>query len=189
MLSFDRAKHRYTWNGKPVPSLSDILAPIRDFSNVPHDVLEQAQVRGTAVHDAIATDFRNEPFEIDEDIAGYFEAWRKFRAEKNFRPVQIEQPLFSLEYGFACTPDFTGYVEHALSVIEWKTSFAPHPATAVQTAAQAHCAGCKHRFSLQLRADGTYRLEHHKDRQDFNVFVSLLNIYKFKEKNGLPQSH
>lgn len=193
-LSFDAERHIYTLNGKRVPSVTEILRPLVSFDGVPAEVLARKRDLGTQVHAAIKSDLgADEEFEIDEAIGPYFDAWRRFRSEKRFAPRYTEVPFASEKYGYACTPDFIGLVEDTPAVIEWKTSFALHPATAIQTAAQAQAFSesddaspdIKRRFSLQLRADGTYRLEQYKDKQDFTVLLSLLNVYKFKEKHGL----
>jgi len=45
--------------------------------------------------------------------------------------------------------------------------------------------GKAHRGALQLFPDGKYKLHEFKDPSDFAVFLSLLNVYRFKERHSL----
>ena len=56
VLTFDPEKHEYRINGVLVPSVSQILAPLYDFSKIPRDVLERKRQIGTAIHKAIELD-------------------------------------------------------------------------------------------------------------------------------------
>ena len=41
------------------------------------------------------------------------------------------------------------------------------------------------RFGLQLRKDGTYRLQPFEDREDFSVFLACLTTHTWKEKHDV----
>ena len=55
-FEFDPAAHRYTLGGIVLPSVTQILRGLDDFSNVPARVLEKARDRGNRVHAACNLD-------------------------------------------------------------------------------------------------------------------------------------
>lgn len=195
MLTFDQDKHEYRWQGRIVPSVTQILKPLRDFSGIPAEVLIRKRDIGVALHAAVALDIGDDLDEdtVDEAVRPYLIAWREFRRENNLHQAdfgEVEQPMVHALHRYAGTPDLTVFLNRRWSLIDLKTETAIHPATAVQTAAYLEMVNSRSgskvldRFGLQLRADGSYRLEQYKDKQDFNIFISLLNVHRWKESHA-----
>ncbi len=42
----------------------------------------------------------------------------------------------------------------------------------------------KKRFALQLKPNGTYKLREYTGKQDFKMFTSLLNLFRWRQKHG-----
>jgi hypothetical protein len=92
-LLFDPVEHVYTVGARRVPSVTQTLAPLVDYSQVPPAVLKRAQELGTAVHrmtelhdlDDLDTDA------LSSELLPYLTAWMRFRAETGFVPELIEQ--------------------------------------------------------------------------------------------------
>ena len=63
-FTFDPIEHIYRFDGQRVPSVTQILEPLIDYSGVPNGVLQYAADRGTAVH--LATEFYDDG-DLDED--------------------------------------------------------------------------------------------------------------------------
>ena len=82
-LQFDAAAHQYTLNGRRIPSVTQILGQVVDFSMVPPDILERKCAIGQALHNAIALEIENDldHDSIDAAVLGYFIGWRKFVAD------------------------------------------------------------------------------------------------------------
>ena len=187
MLQFDEVQHAYSWNGKPVPGVTSLLKHLHSFEGIPAHILAAACERGTAVH--LATEYDDlgvlDEASIDPAIVGYVQAWRRFRAEKQTVWSHVEHQCFHPLLRYAGTLDRAGTVDGDQWVLDIKTAVASHPVWGVQTAAYANAMQmpAARRGTVQLRADGTYRLVEWKDSTDWSVFVSLLTINNFVEKN------
>lgn len=191
-LIFDEAEHIYTVGAQRVPSVTQILSPLVDFSMVPKAVLERAQQLGTAVHRA------TELFDLDDldedslsdELLPFLTAWRKFRAETGFVPELIEQRFHHPALRFAGTLDRTGLMNGRRVLIDIKKMLTLGPVVGIQTAAYAelcrvHGHVVQDRYGLGLRKDGSYRLVPFTDKGDWPVFLSLLTIRNYRDKHGL----
>jgi hypothetical protein len=187
MLQFDEEKHAYSWNGKPVPGVTSLLKHLHSFEGIPASVLEAACERGTAVH--LATEYFDlgilDEESIDSAIAGYVDAWRRFRAENDTVWSHVEAQCYHPLLRYAGTVDRVGTLNGDQWVLDIKTAVASHPVWGVQTAAYSNALQMPtaRRGTVQLRKDGTYRLVEWKGATDFSVFVSLITINNFVESN------
>src|SRR3982751_6404807 len=127
MLTFEDSTHTYRWHGQRIPSVTQALYTLFDFSAVPPDVLERKRKIGVAVHKAIHEEMlgRLDLASIDAASLPYFDAWRRFRDECNFDPVLIEYRVTSAELGeqfrYAGTLDEWGMLQSYHALIDWKT--------------------------------------------------------------------
>lgn len=180
-----RDPSKYTLHGVQIPSVTDVLrlSGLTDYSMVPADVLENARQRGQDVDEfATALDMGLLPDEIEPDprIAGYVEAYKRFRREKPCEIVESQVPRIHETYRFAGTPDRVVRLEGALAIIDIKCTAAVMPETSVQLAAYAMLTGATRRFALQLRPDGTYRFPEYHDPNDLRVFLGALSVVHWK---------
>lgn len=209
MLTFDEPTHTYRWNGQPVPNVTRLLAPLTDYSRIPADVLERAQQEGKAIHKMVELHMTGmldlAALHSDESQAWLlprFEALEKFIDETGFVCYAAEHPLYSKQLRYAGTPDLIGRMSHIgktrrrAVLVDVKRSFFAGPVIGLQTAAytqvwnETEAKGEKdllvpnqNRFALQLRADGTYRLEPFDDGGDFAAFLALLTVHYWKENH------
>lgn len=194
MLTFEEIAHEYRWNGAVVPSVTQILAPLVDYSHIPPAALEVARQKGVAVHKMVELDCKGD---LDEDglpdwMRPALERWRKFVAESGFEMIESEYRVFHPTYKFAGTLDLLGKMNEGVAFIDVKRSFAAGPVIGLQLAAyhEAYCAQEKvgksaNRYALKLSEAGPYRLEPFTDKNDFSTFLSLLTIHNFKRKHSL----
>ena len=87
-LVFNEEKHEYSVSGVRYPSVTQILAPLVDYSQVPRAVLERARKLGQAVH-RMTELFDLDDLDMDDladELRPYLTAWIKFRAETGFVP-------------------------------------------------------------------------------------------------------
>jgi len=187
MLKFDAATHAYHWNDRLVPSVTQILGQLTDLSKIPRDVLEHKRQIGTWVHAAIELDLHDDLDEssIGEEWAGYFQGWRKFRAESGFVMQEAEQRVYSPKYAYAGTLDLLGELPKlGQTLIDTKCTATIYPAVGPQTAAYAEARGVQKakRFALQLKPNGTYNLHPCPDRSDFGVFAAALTLFNWRKE-------
>lgn len=190
-LLFDPVEHAYTVAGRRVPSVTQVLAPLIDYSKVPPDTLERARQLGSAVH-RMTELYDLDDLDMDslsDELRPYLTAWMKFRADTGFVPETIEKRLHHPALGFAGTPDRSGLINGKRSVIDIKKMLTLGPVIGIQLAAYSELFSkngttIEARYGLGLRADGTYRLVPYTDKGDWPVFLSLLTLRNWKEKNG-----
>ena len=201
MFIFDPILHKYTLNGKVLPSVTQITQPLSDYSMVPHEVLERKKIIGTAVHmacelhDAGGVDEST----IHDSCFPYFKAYLNFRAENPGEVVLNEQKVFSERWGFAGTLDRVfkmhesrtqAWFKGDLVQIDLKTVAKLMPATGPQTAGYALAMpdlGVPRtqikRAALQLKRDGTYAIKPYTSADDEACFIGLLTVLNWRNKH------
>lgn len=199
MLTFDPEPHIYRWNGRRIPSVTQVLEPLFDWSSVPAKVLERKRQIGVAVHSAIHMELTGgvDMASIDPSCVPYFDAWRRFRDDCHFEPVLIEFRVVSAELGeryrFAGTLDEWGPLQGDPALIDWKTCMQLHTdAVGAQTAAYLKSlvrmgfgSLQDRRFALKLGADGRYKLEPYiRIDHDWQRFLGLLREWNPEQREA-----
>jgi hypothetical protein len=175
--------------------VTQVLGTLYDLDRIPHDVLEHKRQIGVALDALIELDLKDDLLEesIDPALEGYVKAWRLFRREKNFVPIELQRPVYSKTFRFAGTPDAWGSLDGHAALIDWKTTYAMHPAVALQTAAYERAghestAGWPRnmrRYGVQFKPDGTYNIVPYENKQDWGTFLSLLSVWNWRRRNGV----
>lgn len=210
VLQFDEADHVYTLGGRVLPSVTQIIAPLRpDLTMIPPDVLERKRALGVAVHLACQLDDDDELDEdaLDDELRPYLAGWRKFKADTGAVILMNEQRLHHPTLGYAGTLDRLAELRmHAGApwLIDLKTSADPLPSYGVQTAGYDALIGAhergpmseafaelfarigvpsagRRRGTVHLRPDGTYRLHEYKNPNDEAAFRACLSLHHWKE--------
>lgn len=191
-LEFDEASHTYTVGGLHVPNVTTCLNVISSLAGIPEGILEYKRQIGTATH--FATELYDQGI-LDEttladEVAFYFEGWKKFLDESGFVPLEIEQRVYHPRHHYAGTLDRIGIFPNSddLAVVDIKTSAVVGHEAGPQTAAYQEAYNyrrhknekAKKRYTLQLKPDGSYNLSPCQDENDFNVFLSCLNIHNWR---------
>lgn len=200
-LTFDADTHTYRLDDQVVPSVTGILraSGLIDFGGIPERTLADARERGTAVHRAIH--YYNES---DLDVAwfrrtfpayaGYLNAWMLFREQRHFVPLMNERRIASRRYRFAGTLDCLGLLDGALVLVDFKSGNPQDVAADLQTAAYEALARewssedeplarllAQHprltRLGVQLKKDGTFKVETYKDPRQWTEFAALVTAY------------
>ena len=189
MLVFDELKHEYRHKGNVVPSVTQILqgAGLIDLSMVKEGVLEYRKQLGTAVHRATELYDNNDLVmeDLDPRIKPYLDGWIKFRAEVDFGVEANELRLFHPKYQYAGTLDRVGTIFGKRSLVDLKTGLV-YASYGAQTAAYKEAYEFEHkkkiqaRYTLQLKDDGSYKLEPMNNKNDWSVFLACLTLNNFK---------
>lgn len=179
-LRFDPVLHYYFWRGRRVPSVTQALAPLFDWSLVPRHILQRKAQIGRAVHAAIHLEITGgvDESSIDPSCRAYFDAWRRFRDETLFEPVLVEFAVSSDELGeqyrYAGTLDEWGFLQGDAGLIDWKCSLQLNfEAVGSQLAAYLKAlvrmglaSISDKRFALKLLPSGRYELVRYRHLED-----------------------
>jgi hypothetical protein len=205
-LTFDEQSHTYRVDGIIYPSVTQVLNAtgiMSNFDMVQEKVLTNARNFGTAVHFGCELDDTDDikKYHIDDAIMHCIQQWRKLK-QNILKTVSDEDPdetiiekTFAASYGYAGKPDRVyAWVKSGLAVvIDLKTGVDAQGGD-IQTAGYAELfkANSKikfkkvRRFIVHLIHDEPEgKIEECKDRNDWNIFLSALNTYKYRQKKGL----
>lgn len=211
-ITFDEEAHRYYVEGRWVRSVTQVIslvtAPV--YARIPDNIMDFARTRGSNVHgwtelldlggaEVLPTSIRaDDGTELGEDHAEwpYVQAWQRFRAESGFVPEIVEQRLYHPRHRYCGTVDRIGILNGRRATLEIKTVASLEGWVGLQTAAyhEAFNHGrprgeqAKDRFAVQLRSDGTYRLEQYQDEADFSVFLAMHHVWDWSDRNGATPS-
>lgn len=194
-LTFEPESHAYRWKGSPVPSVTQVLAPLESFAGVPAEILEAAREFGTHAHLACHLDNIGQLDEdsLDPALAPYLAGWRAFKAETGFAVTGSEARLYHRSLGYAGTADAIGVLYDKVTVIDIKSGAVPATVgcqlAAYQAAAEQDGIKIKRRLCVQLLGDGRYKLHEQKDAADLSIFVSCLNLHKWLTKRNRTYGH
>lgn len=182
-LHFDSATHTYTLAGRRLPSVTQVLGVLDQYESVPLSALEAAREFGTHVHLAVELDIAGTLDEaaLDPALAPYLEGWRKYRRDSGIRIIGSEQRIVDTVLGYAGTCDVVGEVRGQNVVIDIKSGAVPKSA-GPQVAAYAQVLKIRRRCCLQLMPND-YRVHALTDPSDWPLFLSCLNIAKWREKH------
>lgn len=193
-FEIDREQHIYRLGGVVIPSVTQILGSMGlfDYFDVPEASMEAARLFGSAVH--LACELWDKGT-LDESslslhLAPYLTAWGKFIAD--FQPVVntewIEKPICSYKYRFGTIPDRVWSINNKLTTIEIKSTATMQKAVGIQLAGQSiaieeNLGKVRQRWAVQLNPEGTYQLHVYDNRADEAVFVSALNVWRWRIEN------
>lgn len=193
-LQFDPGPHTYHYDGRLVPSVTQILEAICDnFSAADPGRLALAQARGTAVH--TATELHDldilDREDLDPALAGYLESWIHFVSVYQFEPSLIEQQVYHPTYRYAGALDRVGKLiwnrRRRTALIDIKSGV-PMDVTAIQTAgyelalpkSMPNAPTPSIRLGVYLNKDG--KLPHvteYRDPGDQGTFLAFRRTYQW----------
>ena len=191
-LHFDAEKHEYTKDGLIVPSVTQILAPLTDYSMVPVHILKRKAAIGTAVHRACELDDLGKLAEssVMPLLKPYLAAWRLFKDEHQPEILENESRMFHVKHWYAGTLDRVCIIDDKVCIIDIKTTVKLMPAVGPQLSGYQEAYNYRrkekatHRAAVQLKPDGTYHLAWHQNPQDLATFMACLTIKNWSNKHG-----
>lgn len=192
---------KYVVHGEAVPSVTEVLDMngLVDFSMIQPEVLEEARLRGSAVHTWIelVTEHPDSIRGVDppDQIRPYVLAWEKWIAECGFEIKQAETAVVDPIYRYAGTFDALGWLplRKKRALVDYKARYGLTPEIGPQLA--GYLRAIPHhlvepgepieRYALLLRKDGSYRFEPFTSRHDDHDFLAAVRIAHWKLRNGL----
>lgn len=200
---FNATSHTYTYNGKAVPSVSQIL---QDEGFVdPKYFTEGGRDRGKAVHKAIEIYSRGAHCMRSKELEPYLDAFKNFQRDCEWEPMIIEVPMACAYYGG--TADQFGLFRKEMAVLDIKSGVIS-PATGLQLSGYERLyweymieQGVKDgqpayvlktakqpalkRFALQVMDTGRYMLTEYKERNDRYIFDAAVACWWWKRNNRI----
>lgn len=196
-FTFDEAKHEYTLpSGLVIPSTTQVLRRVNlvSFEHVRADVLENKRGLGKAVHkiteflDVEMADVPRDEIEFESitpvDAQPRCRAWEKFKRESKVEILGVEIQMVGEVNGmpYGMTPDRIAIVNGREAVLDIKNSEQKQEWEGIQlasydmglppTESQLH----RDRYSVHLRADGSYRLVPFTDEGDYDMWQWALAL-------------
>jgi hypothetical protein len=196
MLTFNYELHIYSWDGMPVPSVTQILSDtgIIVLNGWKKSENEIARHFGTAAHRACELQDRNELNleTLDPKLKPYLDCWNEFKKDYNVKVFRVEVPYYHKALIFAGTPDRIALVDGKIYVLDIKTGSSIPKYADMQTAGYKilYCDAEDipyervFRAAVLLNPDGKAKLEVYKAPNDMNDFISARNIYYRRSKYG-----
>lgn len=185
-LRFCDVTHTYFYKGKEVAGVTTILSDvgIADFSGVPTHNLEKAANRGTDIHLACDRFDRDGTIVKEDDAYPYVQQWVDFCDLFKPKWELIEEQVFCHNSLYAGTLDRLGRIGGRTVLVDIKTG-AKSKSHPIQTAAYVMAyRGDRvrriERWCVYLTPK-TFKVEEHTSIQDSAVFLSALNVYKYKK--------
>ncbi|RZV39871.1 MAG: hypothetical protein EVJ48_02820 [Candidatus Acidulodesulfobacterium acidiphilum] len=179
-LIFDKENHLYYWEGRLVPSVTEILKK----SGIIDDRFFKpgSAEKGTRIHELCEQIAKRE--EPDEEN-GYTKAFRKFLEDTKIEPAEVETSYYS-ELDFAGTMDIIALFRGELVIIDIKTG-AYQEWWPLQLAGYSMLIGNNdiRRFSLEIKNTEKYKFTEYKNREeDAAGFMSALETYNQLYRGG-----
>ena len=191
-VRFEKEGHRYFVGDREYSSVSSILDAqglTVWLNRLSPEQREAAAIRGSYVHKAceLADSGKLNRATVDPQIAGYLEAYEQWKAQTDFRPVLIEQPLASPPLRYAGTPDRIGYVGERIVIVDLKTGGA-YPSVRLQLAAYGALlanVAVPLRWVLYVTKDGKFRLRQFPAEEyatDVAAFAAMARAEQWKRR-------
>ena len=192
VVEFDPGPHAYRLNGRAVPSVTQVLQLIEDWSHVDPELLARAATFGNHVHEAVhlfCMGTLHWP-SLDPNLRPYVEQFSRFLAESGADVLASELIVGSQRYGYAGTLDLILSVRRLkrqrTMLCDVKSGLVPQRTVGPQTAAYAKAARegfwpepLLKRGVVQLGAT-SYKFRPLDDGSDFDRYLSCLNAWRIK---------
>jgi hypothetical protein len=204
MLTYDPENHVYKVDGAIKPSVTQIISnvgarkPGKDgksywspigFDDRFFDDSGNSSTFGKHFHFVARCKVQEKDVEYDSKMRPWVRGLEKFmKKEKkiisNIQQQLVEIPLYSEKYGFAGIPDWHFISLASIYVIDWKTGTF-RKSSRIQTAAYAQLVAellktgsLMHRWTVTILPDDYKIDKRYREREDWNKFQSLLNVWK-----------
>ncbi len=182
-LEFDPAEHRYSVDGKTIPSVTQVIADVVgsgfEFVSGWH------KQRGVVLHACAPFVAKGLDFNYDARLEGKITALRKFFAEVKPEIQGMEEPLFSEPYQFAGRPDFVAKIGTRWCLGDYKSSVDLVRLSLQLGGYSLLPLGINTNYGVgvELKDNGKYKMTSVIDlRIARNEFLALLTTYKIKRR-------
>ncbi len=178
-FSFDKVKHEYVLNGFVLPSVTQIISPLNDFSGIPPEVLERKCELGIEFHEAIRLHIKNDlAFEcLDPDLVEpmitFVEWWDIL--PKELKIVYLEHPMYHKSLRYAGTADLITET----AIYDFKLRPYKPLTDILQLEAYKHMLlpGKRERWTVCFDLEGNMKMHRAQHPKAWGIFRRLLERY------------
>ena len=183
---YNEATRIHTLGGKIIPSVSNIVSPLVDYSEVPKDRLERKRDLGIAFHDAIRLYLHDDLDEesLDEQLIIPMKQFREFWLDYEFKNlpspaiIAIEKPFCNTKLKYCGKPDLV--TEDA--VYDWKLRKLDPVGDPIRMAGYAGLIGdypilSTRKIIVEFSLDGRYKVHDAEKKQAWSFFRLLLERF------------
>jgi len=193
-VQFNEERHEYLVDGEPVPSITQLVAPLGADLDEPDEMLEialdAAADRGVTMHSYIAHRLFGLSAEEYEDLPDaysvYAQGVEQLLSEHEIIPLLVESPLPG--HGCAGTPDLVCVFDGVTAVLDWKfVSVIAKSKVGAQLAGYQELCEVNGIFpealyAVQFTRDGSYRLYPVEPEPNFLAFTVCKHLYTLKTR-------
>lgn len=189
---FKAEDHTYWIGTEQLPSVTTIMSYLSDamYGSIDKAILEKAADKGTAVHESIENIICFGIEDIKQEYQPYIDAYKRFLFDYNPIPIATEIRMYHKFLRYSGTGDFLCYIGDKLHLIDYKTTsqlmdmLVKVQLEAYAKALESHGVKVDGKAALQLKKDGSYKLELYQtcDKEAWSVFGSLLSIRQYIQK-------
>lgn len=181
---FRSEDHSYWIGDKQLPSVTQIISPLVDYSKVPPGKLEHKRNLGTAFHEAIKLYLHHDLDEesLDEQLNIPMRQFKEWFEDDEFKDIPspaiiaIEKPFYSEKLKYAGTPDLV--TEDA--IYDFKLRKYNPVADSLQLAGYAGLISDfpqKRKIVVEFSLEGGYRIYDAEKKQSWPFFRLLLERF------------
>lgn len=191
-LTFDEVEHVYRVNGIVMPSVTQIMRPLKDteYHDVPESVMRVAADRGTKVHVAIDDYYTFGIEDIDPRYDGFFRAFLDWNDAVKPEPLATEQVLYHPHLRYCGTADLVAKIGDEVVLADYKTTATVSDMLvrvqlqAYESALREHGVSVTQKRIIQIR-DGMYKeyIYPARDVEAWKVFLALKSVWDYIDKN------
>ncbi len=199
-ITFDPVEHAYYKHGSRVPGATQVLKDLRISPPYPAD---RGQLEfGKAMHKAceLSVHDRLDREQTDSVLWPYLDAFEQKRREYKIKPLHTEKLVYNDLHGYAGTLDLACMIfERDEALIDYKSGMPPE-CVSLQLAAYDMALNRtlglperhrpRRRFAMYLFEDevkqtGRARMIEFTDPFDYEVFLGMVAVWKWKNKKGV----
>lgn len=185
-LDFDSETHVYRHRGLRLPSVTQIMRPMKLllYNGIAADTMATAAGRGTRAHEQVEAIVKYGVVESDEDTKPYIDAFMSFQSMARPTWLASEYAVYHKQMRYAGTIDLIGFIGkddgNGVDVIDLKTTASYHPVMlstqlgAYANALMSHGVKIRNLYGLQLLKNGKFRFERVED--GYKTFLHCLAI-------------
>ena len=187
MNIFCAANHKYSINGRTVPSVTQVLGDLIPGWSASDFYLG----RGRAVHQCAALIAHGKQFSYDPQIEGQVKALRRFFSEVKPVVIESEFQVYSARHQYGGTLDLL--MDGRQNVIaDFKstlTSTVPYQLAAYALAQNEMGLPIVNRgYGVEIRENGTYKMSEVYDLRKYQQdWLNLLGSYNVRRKCGIKE--
>jgi hypothetical protein len=197
MLKFNEKSHLYTWDNKPVPSVTQVMSRVgvRKDDESPFKAIsgnfivgsETASNFGRAFHKLAEIVVKGGNPACPVVMHPWLNGLNMFLKDhkKDLEIIRTELCHYSEMYKYAGTMDVYGMYKGVPIIIDWKTSTQVSKTWDLQTAAYEQLGKeyfdtrkRHHRWAVRIYENGYEVVKRYNHSTDFNKFLSILNVYR-----------